>query len=86
MAKNASKDKSGAKKPEAVQAAKTVQAATADVAPVSVRSSAIHIGISDKDRAAISKGLSAGDLVVTEGVQKVRPGQEVDATVVQPEA
>ena len=59
MAKNASKDKSGAKKPEAVQAAKTVQAATADVAPVSVRSSAIHIGISDKDRAAISKGLSA---------------------------
>lgn len=35
---------------------------------------------------AISKGLSAGDLVVTEGVQKVRPGQVVDATEVKPEA
>ena len=62
MAKNASKDKSGAKKPEVVQADKAVQpakAALADVAPASVRSSAIHIGISDKDRAAIAKGLSA---------------------------
>jgi len=35
---------------------------------------------------AIAKGLAAGDLVVTEGVQKVRPGQVVDATVVAPEA
>lgn len=65
MAKNASKDKSGAKKPEAVQADKAdkavqpAKAALADVAPASVRSSAIHIGISDKDRAAIAKGLSA---------------------------
>jgi starvation-inducible DNA-binding protein len=56
MAKNASKDKSAAKKPEAAPAAKTVQA---EIAPASVRSSAIHIGISDKDRAAIAKGLSA---------------------------
>lgn len=40
----------------------------------------------DSGDVAISKGLSTGDLVVTEGVQKVRPGQEVDATVVQPEA
>ena len=61
MAKNASKDKSGAKKPEAVQADKAdkavqpAKAALADVAPASVRSSAIHIGISDKDRAAIAK-------------------------------
>lgn len=36
--------------------------------------------------AVVSKGLSAGDLVVTEGVQKVRPGQVVDATEVKPEA
>lgn len=35
---------------------------------------------------AIAKGLSAGDLVVTEGVQKVKPGQVVDATEVKPEA
>lgn len=35
--------------------------------------------------AVISKGLAAGDLVVTEGVQKVRPGQVVDATEVKPE-
>lgn len=35
---------------------------------------------------AIAKGLSAGDMVVTEGVQKVRPGQVVDATEVKPEA
>lgn len=35
---------------------------------------------------AIAKGLSAGDMVVTEGVQKVKPGQVVDATEVKPEA
>ena len=35
---------------------------------------------------AIAKGLSAGDLLVTEGVQKVKPGQVVDATEVKPEA
>ncbi|MCX7349075.1 MAG: efflux transporter periplasmic adaptor subunit, partial [Alphaproteobacteria bacterium] len=32
----------------------------------------------DAGDVAIAKGLSAGDLVVTEGVQKVRPGQVVD--------
>jgi membrane fusion protein (multidrug efflux system) len=40
----------------------------------------------DANFVAIAKGLSAGDLVVTEGVQKVRPGQIVDATEVKPEA
>ncbi|MCA3556140.1 efflux RND transporter periplasmic adaptor subunit [Aestuariivirga sp.] len=40
----------------------------------------------DNSFIAIAKGLSAGDLVVTEGVQKVKPGQAVDATEVKPEA
>jgi membrane fusion protein (multidrug efflux system) len=34
----------------------------------------------------IKKGLAAGDLVVTEGVQKVRPGQVVQPTMAEPEA
>lgn len=40
----------------------------------------------DSGDVAIAKGLSAGDLVVVEGVQKVRPGQVVDATEIKPEA
>jgi membrane fusion protein (multidrug efflux system) len=40
----------------------------------------------EEGQVAIAKGVSAGDLVVTEGVQKVRPGQVVDATEVKPEA
>ena len=40
----------------------------------------------DANFVAIAKGLAAGDLVVTEGVQKVKPGQVVDATEVKPEA
>ena len=35
---------------------------------------------------AIAKGISAGDLVVVEGIQKVRPGQLVEATEIKPEA
>jgi membrane fusion protein (multidrug efflux system) len=35
---------------------------------------------------AISKGLSEGERVVVEGVQKVRPGQTVEATEIKPEA
>lgn len=35
---------------------------------------------------AITKGLSEGDRVVVEGVQKVRPGQAVEATEIKPEA
>jgi membrane fusion protein, multidrug efflux system len=34
----------------------------------------------------ITKGLSEGDLVVVEGVQKVRPGQAVEVTEIKPEA
>lgn len=40
----------------------------------------------DSNDVAIAKGLSAGDLVVVEGIQKVRPGQVVDATEIKPEA
>ena len=40
----------------------------------------------DANFIAVAKGLTAGDLVVTEGVQKVRPGQVVDPTEVKPEA
>lgn len=35
---------------------------------------------------AISKGVAEGDRVVVEGVQKVRPGQVVEATEIKPEA
>ena len=35
---------------------------------------------------AITKGVSEGDRVVVEGVQKVRPGQTVEATEIKPEA
>jgi len=40
----------------------------------------------DSGDVAIAKGLSAGDLVVVEGIQKVRPGQVVDVTEIKPEA
>jgi membrane fusion protein (multidrug efflux system) len=35
---------------------------------------------------AIASGLEAGDAVIVDGVQKVRPGQVVEATVIQPVA
>jgi membrane fusion protein (multidrug efflux system) len=35
---------------------------------------------------AVSKGLSEGDRVVVEGIQKVRPGQAVEVTEIKPEA
>jgi membrane fusion protein (multidrug efflux system) len=38
-----------------------------------------------KNGVAIESGLGAGDLVVVEGVQKVRPGLTVDATEISPE-
>jgi membrane fusion protein (multidrug efflux system) len=37
-------------------------------------------------RVAVTKGLSAGEKVITEGIQKVRPGQAVQATEVKPQA
>mgnify|MGYP000063479164 CR=1 FL=1 len=44
------------------------------------------LGPVDGAMQAVIKGVSPGELVVTEGVQKVRPGQVVDATEVKPEA
>lgn len=35
---------------------------------------------------AVTKGLAEGDRVVVEGIQKVRPGQTVEATDIKPEA
>ncbi len=35
---------------------------------------------------AVSKGIAEGDRVVVEGIQKVRPGQTVEATDIKPEA
>ncbi len=35
---------------------------------------------------AVTTGLSEGDRVVVEGIQKVRPGQAVEATEIKPEA
>ena len=46
----------------------------------------VEPGLLDGTVVVIKKGLDAGDLVVTEGVQKVRPGQVVQATVITPEA
>ncbi|MGA7267481.1 MAG: efflux RND transporter periplasmic adaptor subunit, partial [Aestuariivirga sp.] len=46
----------------------------------------VEPGILDGTVVVIKKGLDEGDLVVTEGVQKVRPGQVVQATVITPEA
>jgi membrane fusion protein (multidrug efflux system) len=46
----------------------------------------VEPGISSGMLLVIKSGLQAGDLVVTEGVQKVRPGQVVQATVITPEA
>jgi membrane fusion protein, multidrug efflux system len=46
----------------------------------------IEGGRSDGARLVVTKGLAAGDRVVTEGIQKVRPGQVVDATETAPPA
>jgi membrane fusion protein (multidrug efflux system) len=39
----------------------------------------IELGAASGTNYVVSKGLAAGDRVVTEGVQKVRPGQQVQA-------
>ena len=46
----------------------------------------IETGRSDAARIVVSKGLSAGDQVITEGIQKVRPGQVVNAAEAPPAA
>lgn len=43
----------------------------------------IEVGPAPGARIAVTKGLSAGDKVITEGIQKVRPGQVVQATEVK---
>jgi membrane fusion protein (multidrug efflux system) len=40
-------------------------------------------GTQDGD-AVIDSGLAAGDLVIVQGIQKVRPGETVDATIIPP--
>ena len=37
-------------------------------------------------RIVVRKGLAAGERMITEGIQKVRPGQVVQAAEVKPEA
>ena len=46
----------------------------------------VTVGSQSGNGVAITKGLSEGDRVVVEGVQKVRPGQTVEATEIKPEA
>jgi membrane fusion protein (multidrug efflux system) len=46
----------------------------------------VEIGPSAGINATVRNGLAAGELVITEGVQKVRPGQAVQATEVKPRA
>jgi membrane fusion protein (multidrug efflux system) len=46
----------------------------------------VTVGSQSGTGVAIAKGLSEGDRVVVEGVQKVRPGQTVEATEIKPEA
>jgi membrane fusion protein (multidrug efflux system) len=40
----------------------------------------IDVGDNQGANIAVTSGLKAGELVITEGVQKVRPGQVVTAT------
>ncbi len=46
----------------------------------------IKVGKQTDRGMTVTEGLAAGDLVVIEGIQKVKPGLVVDATVIQPEA
>jgi membrane fusion protein, multidrug efflux system len=45
----------------------------------------IEVGPAPGTRIVVTKGLSAGDKIITEGIQKVRPGQIVQATEVKPQ-
>jgi membrane fusion protein, multidrug efflux system len=44
----------------------------------------VEIGQAHQGNAVVSSGLQAGDRVIVEGIQKVRPGDKVAATVVEP--
>jgi membrane fusion protein (multidrug efflux system) len=46
----------------------------------------IEAGRSDGTRLVVTKGLTAGEQVITEGIQKVRPGQVVNAAEAPPPA
>jgi membrane fusion protein (multidrug efflux system) len=46
----------------------------------------VELGPADGSNYAVTRGLMEGDLVVTEGVQKVRPGQVVDPSPAAPGA
>lgn len=52
---------------------------------VEVRRVEIDPGRAPGTRTAVTKGLSAGEKVITEGILKVRPGQAVEAFEVKPE-
>ncbi|MBI3435469.1 MAG: efflux RND transporter periplasmic adaptor subunit [Proteobacteria bacterium] len=51
-----------------------------------VRVRRVELGRGLGAQVIVSKGLEADDLVITEGIQKVRPGQVVEATEVKPGA
>jgi membrane fusion protein (multidrug efflux system) len=46
----------------------------------------IEVGPVQGARVAVTKGLGSGEKVITEGIQKVRPGQVVEATEIKPQA
>lgn len=46
----------------------------------------IEVKQMSEDRVSVTKGLAAGDKVVTQGIQKVRPGQVVQASEARPGA
>ena len=46
----------------------------------------VKLGQQTQSGVTVSEGLAAGDQVVVEGIQKVRPGTIVDVTVIEPEA
>ncbi len=45
----------------------------------------IELGESRGTRIVVIKGLTEGERVITEGIQKVRPGQVVQPTEIKPE-
>jgi membrane fusion protein, multidrug efflux system len=45
----------------------------------------VEVAAAPGTKASVTKGLEAGEMVITEGVQRVRPGQVVQATEVKPQ-
>ncbi len=46
---------------------------------------AVKLGPSEGQRVAVSEGLSAGDVVVTDGMDRLRPGAQVQTSAARPE-